>query len=142
MNIVSKNATSLALAAVLGFAVLIIPVIGVPVTPDVANYFLPIVLLAFKNISLRIHLPLLFVAGFIPGLLSPASFWAVGFATIIVLPIWSVLDMVDASIDGIERHNLFPIEWFLYSILSLPGMAGAWAAKLVRRKWVTSKQNT
>ena len=136
---ISKNAVPLTLAAVLGLAVLIVPVIGVPVEPGLADYFLPIVLMAFKGISLRIHLPLFFLAGFISGLLSSASFWAVGFATIISLPIWSILDMVDASIDGIERHNLFPIEWFFYVIFSSPGIAGAWAANLVRRKWVKNE---
>ncbi|MEO6665175.1 MAG: hypothetical protein ABIO65_00170, partial [Nitrospiria bacterium] len=59
---VNKNVFSLILAAVLGLAALIVPVIGVPAEPDPSGYFLPIVPKAFHSVSPRVHLPLLFVA--------------------------------------------------------------------------------
>ena len=137
MVVNKKDVASLILSAVLGIAVLIVPVIGVPAEPDPAGYFLPIVPKAFHSASFRVHVPLLFVAGFIPSLLSATSFLAIGAATTVFLPVWSILDIVDAYlIDGVERHNLLPIEWFFYGVLSLPGILGAWTGRLIRRRWL------
>ena len=121
------------LAALLGMAALLLPVIGIPPSPDKEEYFLPIVLTAIGHSSWDTTFPLLVMAGFIPAYISLVKFWEIPMVTIATFIVWLFLDVVDAYVfDRIERHNLLPFELILYGLYSMPGMLGAFIAKLLQ----------
>jgi len=72
-------------------------------------------------------LALLFGIGAIFGLSGRAPVWLTGPATMAAFPAWSVLDMALGN-----DHNLFPIEWFIYGLFSLCGLAGGVVGRRAR----------
>ena len=72
---------------------------------------------------------ILFGIGVTFGLLGRAPVMLTGPATMAALLAWSVVDM---ALGG--EHNLFPIEWFFYGILSLCGLAGAVLGRRLRSR--------
>ena len=68
-------------------------------------------------------------AGFIVALLGPAHPLLVGLSTMALFPLISIADMV---VDP-TSHNLFPFEWAMYALLTLPGVAGAFAGRRFKR---------
>ena len=72
-----------------------------------------------------LELCLLGVSGLVVGYFFRIPIWVIGASTVISLPIWSLIDMQLAYAEGVERHNLLPLEWVFYAVYSLPGMLGA-----------------
>ncbi|MEN3340293.1 MAG: hypothetical protein V7647_3969 [Acidobacteriota bacterium] len=54
--------------------------------------------------------------------------------TMAAFPLISIVEIV---IDP-ASHSLLPIEWFLYLLESLPGIAGAYLAQSIRRMYATT----
>jgi len=79
-----------------------------------------------------LELCLLGFFGAVVGYLSRAPFWLIGLATVSLLPVWSLVDM-QLAYEGVERHNLLPLEWAFFAIYSLPGMPGAWLSQRALR---------
>ena len=115
-------------AAVLGCAALVLPVYLDPNVPEVSAKFLPIVAAAAEHMKLY-SLGLLGLSGFGLGLLTRTPVLLLGFATILVLPIWSAIDMAKGG-----SHNLLGLEWWLYVSYGLYGVLGAFIGRMCRRR--------
>ena len=72
-----------------------------------------------------VSLLFLFVIGFIYGLIVPGRFWLGGVLAVSLLPVVAILEMIAHP----KSHNLFPIEFLIYAILTLPGIIGGLVGK-------------
>ena len=115
-------------AAVLGCAALVLPVYLDPTVPEVRAEFLPIVAATAEHMKFY-SLGLLAVIGLVLGLVTRTPVLLLGFATVLVLPIWSVVDVAIGS----KGHNLLGIEWWLYVSYGLYGVLGAFIGRMCRR---------
>ena len=116
------------LAAAAGFCAYVLPVALDPATQHYEAAFLPFVRDAVEGMK-DYTLGLLFGIGFLFGLLGRASVWLTGPATMVAFPAWSLLDMALGN-----DHNLFPIEWFIYGVFSLCGLAGGIIGRRARQR--------
>ncbi len=125
------GALEILLAASMGFAAIVVPA---ALDPNIEQYdanFLPIVRTAIEGLKLE-SLPLLFLAGTVVGLVGRLRFWISGAATMLAFPLWSITDILVGTLSGDPGHNLFPIEWAIYTLISLCGVAGAGLARALR----------
>jgi len=119
-------------AAVLGsLSIILTPYI----TPGrkVVFYDAPLFLIiatAIKNLSIFPTTLLLLIAGFIVGYLKSEMWWLLGFATVILFPIASISEMVLYP----TTHNLWPLEFLVYGILSIPPLIGALLGSKLKNK--------
>jgi hypothetical protein len=72
--------------------------------------------------------------GLAVGSFRRASPLLIGMCTMAAFPLISIVEIV---IDP-ASHSLLPIEWFLYLLESLPGIAGAYLAQSIRRMYATT----
>jgi hypothetical protein len=124
-----RVAVEMALAAAAGFCAYVLPV---ALDPDARHYeaaFLPFVRDAVEGVK-PYSLAILFAIGVTFGLLGRAPVKLTGPATMAAFPVWSVVDM---ALGG--DHNLIPIEWFFYGIISLCGLAGAVVGRRLRLRF-------
>jgi len=122
-----------AIAAILGFAAVVVPVLADPGRRRHDAAFLPFVRDAVEGMQL-VSLPLLAGAGLLLGLLGRAPVWLVGPATMLAFPLWSTIDLIwDTAFGAGDNHNLLPFEWCVYAGLSLLGLAGAYVGRLLQR---------
>ena len=63
---------------------------------------------------------LLFLLGLLLGLFGRGRFWIIGMCTMLAFPLWSIIDMLAGG-----DHNLFPLEWLIYGIMSFVGLFGS-----------------
>jgi len=75
----------------------------------------------------------LVLAGFIPGTFGKAHPLLIGLATMALLPIMSLADIV---VDQ-TSHNLLPFEWAIYGVLTVPGILGALLGRRLKRSLST-----
>lgn len=75
---------------------------------------------------------LLALIGFLIAFFGRAPSLIIGASTMAIFPIISLLDMLAGSFFGRSDHNLFPIEWFIYMLISIYGIAGAICGRIVR----------
>lgn len=106
-------------AAILGLAVIIIPVVLDSSAHQYDAAFLPVIRTAVEGMKFK-SLILLIPLGAVFGCFSKTPFWLVGPATVVLLPLWS---SVDLALGG--SHNLLPIEWAFYCFYGAFGMLGA-----------------
>ena len=109
-------------------AVVVIPSAIDPNTKQQPAAFLPIIGNAVEGIK-PISFLLLVVVGAVFGYFGRGHFGLVGMATLAFFPVWSCLDMFMGN-----DHNLFPIEWFFYGMLSLLGMLGAGIGRFIAKR--------
>jgi hypothetical protein len=122
-----RNILEVAILAVVGIMIIVVPV---AMNPNVHMYdaeFLPIVRTAVEGMRFAISLPLLVLLGSAAGALSRLPSWGIGIASISLLPAWSTIDLVAGG-----DHNLLPIEWVFYGIYSLPVILGAAGLRSIR----------
>jgi hypothetical protein len=74
-------------------------------------------------------LVLLFVAGLTVGAFRRAPSLLIGLSSMGLFPLASVAEMVADP----KSHNLFPIEWFLYGLATIPAIAGSTLGHRLRR---------
>ena len=122
----TRVAAEVLLAALAGFCAYVLPVALDPATRHYGAAFLPFVRDTVEGMK-PYSLALLFGIGVIFGLLGRAPVWLTGPATMAAFPVWSVLDMALGN-----DHNLFPIEWFIYGLFSLCGLAGGFVGRRAR----------
>ena len=105
------------LAAILGFTAVVLP----------AVYQEPIVSLMTWSIGSRMGY--LFMSGLVAGFVSGAPPWLTGASTMVLFPIWSLVDMVVA---GPLSHTLLGLEFIIYAIFAIPAVIGAGVGIVVR----------
>ena len=136
MNVKPQRvAVEIGLAAATGFCAYVLPV---ALDPDARHFdaaFLPFVRDAVDGVKLY-SLAMLFGIGVVFGLFGRASVWLTGPATMAALPVWSFVDMVLGG-----EHNLFPVEWFIYGVFSLCGLAGGVVGRRARLRYKGAAQS-
>ncbi len=117
----------LAVAALLGWCVLVLPVLLDPATRHYQAAVLPFMQDAVEGVKLY-SLALLFLLGLFFGVLGKAPAWAVGCAAVASFPAWSAIDMAMGG-----DHNLFPIEWLIYGFYGALAIGGAYLGRVLRK---------
>ena len=110
-------------AAVLGFISITCPPYIIP-GKKVVSYeatLFGFIQTAIENLSILPTTILLMLSGCFVGYLKPEKWALLGFSTIILFPIVSITEMILHP----TTHNLWPIEFFVYCILSIPAIVGA-----------------
>ena len=89
----------------------------------------PFIQTAIENLSILPTASLLVVSGGIVGYLKPERWMLLGFSTIVPFPIASVLEMILYP----TSHNLWPIEFLMYCVLSIPPVLGAFIGSRLKK---------
>ena len=128
----TTNVCFFIVAAVLGFLSIILPPY---ITPGKKVVFydaplFPLIATAIKNLSILPTTLLLMITGCIMGYLKSEIWWLLGFSTIILFPIASTSEMILYP----TTHNLWPLEFLVYGILSIPPLIGALFGSKLKNK--------
>ena len=111
------------IAAVLGFiSITSLPYIipGKKVVSYEASLF-TFIQTAIENLSILPTTSLLILSGGFVGYLKPENWRLLGFSTIVLFPIASIFEMFLNP----TTHNLWPLEFLVYGVLSIPPLIGA-----------------
>jgi hypothetical protein len=111
------------LAALLGTAAIVIPVLLDPEAKYLQAVFLPF-MGAVERMGV-LSLITLTGVGVTLGRYGRAPYWLLGLSTVALLFVWSVIDQRMATAAGLDRHNLLPIEWFSYLVISIFPILGS-----------------
>jgi hypothetical protein len=85
---------------------------------------------AWKHCNCVVTLGVLFLIGLALALVWPAHWKAAGCSTMLVFPIFAVVEMVTDP----NTHTIFPIEFAFYGFFTLFSLAGAAAGMWFRRR--------
>ena len=85
---------------------------------------------AYENLHLPATAILLITFGFLLGYFRPKSWLGLGGATMLMLPIAAVLEMIVSP----TSHNLWPIEFAIYGLLAQPACIGAYVGSRISTK--------
>jgi hypothetical protein len=110
-----------------GACAIVVPVVLDPSTRHYQSAVLPVMRDAVEGMHPH-SLALLFGIGILLGTFGKGPVWLIGPSTMAAFLSWSIIDMAMG-----QDHNMFPIEWFLYGVFSLCGLAGAFGGRLLRR---------
>ena len=112
------------LASILGVISIVLPTFFLPDLKQYDSPLFPLIRTGIEGISIW-SFGLLLFSGFGLKLLSKLSGWKIGLATMALFPILAIFEMiVDTS-----SHNLFPIEFIIYALYSVPAIIGAYFAQ-------------
>lgn len=120
-----KIVASIVFAAALGLVAVILPVFLHHVHLRPAPLF-PVVATGIKKLS-SLTLVLLFASGFLVGLVGRGHPLLLGACTMALFPILAFAEMLSDH----TSHNLFPIEFILYAVISLAAVAGAFLGRFL-----------
>ena len=115
-----------AVAALLGLLAIVAPVW----IPDLHRYtapLFPLIRSGVEGMSL-LTLVLLFCAGFLVGCFGMGHPLLLGIATVALLPVAAFAEMIISS----TSHNLWPLEFIIYGLISLCAVAGAFAGRFAK----------
>ena len=119
------------LASILGVISIVLPTFFLHDLKQYDSGLFPLIRTGIEGISMW-SLGLLFLSGFGVKLLSKLSGWKIGLTTMAFFPIMAILEMFVVS----GSHNLFPIEFILYAVYSVPGIIGAYIAQGIQKVFV------
>lgn len=122
----ARSILEMAVAIVLGWCVVVLPVLLDPATRHYPAAFMPFMRDAVEGLKVY-SLALLFVLGLGLGTFARTPPWVLGFASVATFPAWSAVDMAMGG-----DHNLFPIEWMFYGFYGVIASAGATLGWLMR----------
>ena len=110
-------------AAVLGFISITSPPYIIPGKEVVIYDASPFAFIqtAIENLSILPTTVLLILSGSFVGYLKPENWRLLGFSTIVLFPIASITEMILYPM----THNLWPLEFLVYGVLSIPPLIGA-----------------
>ena len=112
------------LASILGVISIVLPTFFLTDLKEYDAPLFPIIRTGLEGISLW-SFGLLLLSGFGVQLLSQLPNWKIGLTTMALFPIMVLCEiMVDTS-----SHSMFPIEFILYALYSIPAMIGAYFAQ-------------
>jgi hypothetical protein len=112
-----------AVAALLGLLAIVAPVWILDLRRYSAPLF-PLIRSGVEGMSL-LTLVFLFCAGFLTGCFGVGHPLLLGIATVALLPILAIAEMSVLS----TTHNLWPLEFIIYSVISLCAVAGAFTGR-------------
>ena len=107
---------------------MVLPVWFLALRPYEAPLF-PLVRAGVEGLS-SLTLQLLFVSGLLVGSLGRGHPFFLGLATMALLPLLAIAEMVVSP----TSHNLWPLEFMMYGVVSLSAVLGAYAGRYVQRK--------
>jgi len=115
------------LASILGVISIVLPTFFLTDLKEYDAPLFPIVRTGLEGISLW-SFALLLLSGFGVQLLSQLPNWKIGLTTMALFPIMVLCEiMVDTS-----SHSIFPIEFILYALYTIPAMIGAYIAQKIK----------
>ena len=115
-------------AALLGIGAVILPVWILSLRPYTAPLF-PLVRTGVERMSYLTFI-LLFVSGLLLGLLGRGHPFLLGLATLALLPLLAIAEMVASP----TSHNLWPIEFVIYGFISLSAVLGTYIGRYVQKR--------
>ena len=120
-----------ATAAAFGFTAVVLPSLFEPPLEPTAAVFMPVVGNAVMLLTWSVpsRMAYLFLAGLAGTFVTGAPPWLVGAATMVLFPIWSLLDAVMA---GPQSHTLLGIEFIIYAFFTIPAVIGAGVGIIAR----------
>jgi len=120
------------LVAAAGCAAMVLPVALDPLQNPFRTYdgpFFPIMSRTVEEMK-GISVILIALVGLAAGRLLKSPAWLLGFSTMAVFPVWSLLDAIMGG-----SHNLLPIEWAIYFGISLFGLVGALLGRFTQKRF-------
>jgi hypothetical protein len=115
-----------AAASLLGLVAVLAPVWVLDLRRYAAPLF-PLLRSGVEGMSL-LTLVFLFCAGFLVGCFGVGHPFLLGIATVALLPILAIAEMSVSS----TTHNLWPLEFIIYGVISLCAVAGAFIGRFAR----------
>jgi hypothetical protein len=120
-------------ASLLGLAAVLAPVWILHLRHYSAPLF-PMVRTGVEGMSF-LTLTFLFCAGIILGCLGRGNPFLLGIATVVLLPVFAIAEMIVSP----TSHNLWPLEFAIYGLVSLSAVVGAFLGRFIRRRVSHSK---
>src|SRR5205823_4568628 len=117
-----------AAATLLGLLAIVAPVWILDLRRYSAPLF-PLIRSGVEGMSL-LTLVFLFCAGFLVGSFGRGHPFFLGLATVSLLPIFAIAEMMASS----TSHNLWPLEFAIYGFVSLSAIGGAFVGRFIRRR--------
>ena len=117
-------------APFLGFFAFFVPIKFTGCEEIASGRIVTMVSSIYENVIFLPTAVLLFFIGIFIGYIAPRLWWLLGLFTVIVFPINSIIEMVTVP----SSHNLWPIEFAIYSFMALPAMIGSFIGKIKARK--------
>lgn len=112
------------LASILGVISIVLPTFFLPDLKQYDSPLFPLIRTGIEGISFW-SFGLLLLSGFGVKLLSKLSGWKIGLTTMALFPIIAIFEIIVDS----SAHNMFPIEFILYAVYSVPAIIGAYLAQ-------------
>src|SRR5436190_24042871 len=119
---------TVAIAALLGLIAIVAPVWILDLRRYSAPLF-PLIRSGVEGMSL-LTLVFLFCAGFLVGCFGRGHPFLLGLATVSLLPIFAIAEMMVSS----ASHSLWPLEFAIYGFVSLSAIVGAFLGRFIRRR--------
>lgn len=123
------------LAAILGLLSIIIPPLLTPQTQYYDSPLFPLIGTGIENLSLN-GISFLFLSGIVLGFLCPKRAWLWGLGTMFLFPVLAFAEMIADP----YSHNLWPFEFIIYGLMTIPGIGGAYTGIWVRKMLFNQSQ--
>ena len=123
-----NNPSAFIAISILGMLSIILPVFILGDLKPYESPLFPLIRTGIEGISLY-SISFLFLSGFIVKLLSKPSFWKIGLMSMALFPLATFCEMIFDS----ASHNMFPFEFILYAIYTIPAIMGAAASQVLKR---------
>ena len=116
------------LASILGVISIVLPTLFLSDLKQYDSPLFPQIRTGIEGISIW-SFGLLLLSGFSVKLLSNISSWKIGLTTMALFPIMAIFEMFADS----SSHNMFPFEFILYAVYSVPALIGAYLAQGINK---------
>jgi hypothetical protein len=123
-----NNLSAFIAISILGMLSLILPVFILGDLKPYESPLFPLIRTGIEGMSIY-SLSFLFLSGFIVKLFSKASFWKIGLMSMTLFPLATFCEMIFDP----TSHNMFPFEFILYVIYTIPAIIGAAASQFMKR---------
>jgi len=117
------------LSSLLGFLAFFLPVLFVR-DMEIVGERISFITLVSHTVENTVPLPtaaLLFAVGFSLGTVGPRVWWLVGLSTMFIFPIVAICEMIISP----TSHNLWPFEFLLYGLFSIPAIIGSFVGSRI-----------
>lgn len=127
MNKAACGIIEVAISALAGFAAFIAPIMRDPPRALPKAPLFPIVREAVEHVRPSSFVALA-VVGLLAGLLGRTHWTLLGLATVALFPVCMIAKLVADS----TSHNLFPLEFAMYAVFSIPAILAAGLGRMPR----------